>query len=62
VFVNEDQKLAERQIVLINMKIKIELTKRLQSVQHLRVAIGSSVTEMFVVDVAVLLSSDAGDA
>ncbi len=44
------------------MKVKIKLTKRLQSVQHLRVAIGSSVTEIFVVEVPVFRSSGTGDA
>jgi hypothetical protein len=62
VFVNGDPKLTERQISLINIKIKIKLTKRLQSVQHLRVAIGSSVIEIFVVEVPVFRSSGTGDA
>jgi len=41
---------------------KIERTKRLQSVQHFRVAIRSSVTEIFVVNVVDFLSSGAGEA
>ncbi len=39
----------------------IRLTKRLHSVQHLRVATGSSFVRILVVDVAVLLSPGAGD-
>jgi hypothetical protein len=60
-FVNEDQKLTKRNIYLINIMIKIRLTKRLQSVQHFRVAIGSAVTGIFVVDIVVFLSSCAGE-
>ena len=48
--------------IVFSFSVEKGLTKRLQSVQHFRVAIGSSVVEAFVVDTLAFLSSGAGDA
>jgi hypothetical protein len=62
VFVNEDQKLTTREINLINITEEYcRRTKRLQSVQHFRVGIGSSAAGILFIDVVALVLFDAGE-